>query len=153
MSPGNQFSAAIIPMKVAVNKRRAISVCHCPFETLRKFLRCMGFEAKRMPFSFLSAKCLDQAGIVPVLNTIVEPIVDLYLDRVALIVHKEYNDWYSEAYHLGYLLSRHLKRTIAYHHDNPLMRFCKGIAERGGDGPSNVAPLHFNFKIGPKWQV
>ena len=96
---------------------------------------------------------LDQERVVPVLDLVVRPVVDLHLDRVPAVVDQQDRDGHLVAYHLGYLLGCNLERAVAHQNNGVPVWVTERVAEGGRDRPPDVAPLHLDLELGAGGQL
>src|SRR5882762_7505971 len=112
----------------------------------RQLLSIGSAESASLPIS--GVEHVHNAGVIPVLDVVVRPVVDLHFDRVSAIVDQEDDHRELEADHLAHLLRGELKGSVTDHqNDAPVwstQRIPKGCRNR----PADVAPLHFDLKPG-----
>lgn len=111
----------------------------------------VGDEADALAVSRVEG--LHEQRVVPVLDLVVRSVVDLDLDGVAAVVDQQDRDGQVEAHHLGNLLCCDLEGSVTAHANGAAVGVAHGVAERGRDGPANVAPLHLDLVAGTLGQL
>src|SRR3954451_117461 len=140
MTPGDQLRRAVIAIDDTFDQRRPLAVRNRDLDGFGELTAVLGAQAAAM--TVLGVEHLDQSGVIPILDVVVGTVVDLDLDRVSMIVDQEDDDRQLLPDHLRHFLCRELEGTIADHGNAPTVRRAERIAENGGNGPSNMAPLH-----------
>ena len=87
-------------------------------------------------FAVSGVEHVHNASVLPVLDVVVGPIVDLHFDRIATIVDQKDDHRELEADHLAHLLRGELKGSVTDHQNgSPVwstQRVPKGCRNRGG---------------------
>jgi hypothetical protein len=73
---------------------------------------------------------VDEARVVPVLDDVVGPVVDLHLDGVAAVVDEEDDAPLLAPEHRRHVLRRHLEAAVADAGDDALVGGALGVAEQ-----------------------
>src|SRR6266481_3552746 len=84
-----------------------------------QFLSIASAESASFPVS--GVEHVHNAGVVPVLDVVVRPVVDLHFDGVSAIVDQEDDHRKLEPDHLAHLLRGELKGSVTDHqNDSPV---------------------------------
>lgn len=143
MAPGDQLLTAVVLVDGSLDQDGAGLVLGSGGEGRLELAGGVGAEAEAVAVGAVEG--LHQEGVVPVLDLVVAAVVDLHLDRVAAVVDEQDRDGQVEAHHLRHLLCRDLEGAVTDDTDGPALGVAHGVAERGRDGPADVAPLHLNL--------
>src|SRR5450755_1310415 len=120
MSPSNELLAAIIALDDTFNQGWAVFIRRSPPDRV-----CQLFTVgSAVPFAMavLGVESFDQCSVIPILNVIVQAIVNLHLDCVSAVIDQEYHDGQLESNHLRDLLHRYLEGAVPDHDDILSMR-------------------------------
>src|SRR5947209_4876165 len=89
-APGDQVGAAVVTIDHAFDQRWTSSVGERALDRLSELAAVGGAQPPTLPV--LGVEDLDQPGVVPILDIVVWPVVDLDLDSVAVVVNQEDDD-------------------------------------------------------------
>src|SRR5215813_11330221 len=95
----------------------------------REFLSIGSAESTSFPVSGVEHGY--NTGIIPVLDVVVRPVVDLHFDRVTMIVDQKDDYRELEPDHLANLLRSELKGSITHHQNDAPVRSTQRVPKCG----------------------
>src|SRR5260370_8666938 len=110
MSPGDEFGGAIVAIDTAFDQCRAVLMRERRLD--RGGELPTGGSDKSLAMAVLGIECLNQPGVVPILDVVVGPVMASDFHHVPVIVDQKQDDGKPVAYHLRHFLRGELERSV-----------------------------------------